>query len=145
MRLFLDSNVLLSVSLRPIGNAAGLFELCHRGACRLLASSYVIEEAERNLAKKAPQALARCAALGTMLEIVPEAPDDLLLWAAAQGLPAKDAPILAAAVAGGADLLVTGDRRHFAALFGRTCQSVRILSLAQGLATALEASAGSRH
>ncbi|HMU50769.1 MAG TPA: hypothetical protein PKA13_13420 [Geminicoccaceae bacterium] len=58
---------------------------------------------------------------------------------AAEGLPEKDAPILAAAVAAAADLLVTGDRRHFGGLFGRTVHGVRILSLADGLAELLAA------
>lgn len=33
-------------------------------------------------------------------------------------LPAQDRPILTAAIACGADRLVTGDRRHFGPLFG---------------------------
>ncbi len=37
-----------------------------------------------------------------------------------RGLPPKDAPILAAALAAEAGLLVTGDRSHFGHLFGRS-------------------------
>jgi hypothetical protein len=44
---------------------------------------------------------------------------DTLAWAAAQGLPPKDAPILAAAIDARCHLLVTGDRAHFGRLFGR--------------------------
>ena len=52
-------------------------------------------------------------------------------------LPAKDAPILAAAVEAGAELLVTGDRAHFGALYGRTFGSTEVVSLAEGLARLL--------
>jgi hypothetical protein len=47
-------------------------------------------------------------------------------------MPAKDVPILAAAAAG-ADLLITGDRRHFGHLFGRTLEGVTVLGLAEAL------------
>lgn len=50
------------------------------------------------------------------------------------GLPAKDTPILAAAIAARVDILVTGDRRHFGALFGQEIEQVRVLSLRDGLA-----------
>jgi len=63
----------------------------------------------------------------------------------AQGLPVKDAPILAAAVLARADLLVTGDRRHVGPLFGRTLQGVRLLALADGLAAVLAEAEQDRH
>lgn len=145
MRAFLDANVLFSASLFASGNALRLIEVGRAGGCELVASPTALREAERNLARKAPQALDRFAGLRTAVAVVPDAPPDLLLWAEAQGLPAKDALILAAAVQAGADLLVTGDRRHFGPLFGRSLQGVRILSLAQGLAAVLAAAERGRH
>jgi hypothetical protein len=44
------------------------------------------------------------------------------------GLPPKDAPILAAAIASKADRLLTGDLKHFGHLYGRTFQGVLIVS-----------------
>ena len=58
---------------------------------------------------------------------------NLVAWAAGLGLPENDAPILAAAAAAGADLLVTGDRRHFGHLYGKTIGRVRIVTLREAL------------
>lgn len=43
------------------------------------------------------------------------------------GLPLKDAPILASAVAAEADYLVTGDKQHFSFLDGKIVASTEIL------------------
>jgi hypothetical protein len=43
------------------------------------------------------------------------------------GLPAKDRPILSAAIAAGATHLLTGDRRRFGPLHGRCVAGVLIL------------------
>jgi hypothetical protein len=58
-------------------------------------------------------------------------------WALEQGLPLKDVPILAAAVQGRCDLLVTGDRAHFGPLYGRRLRGVEVLSPADALARLL--------
>jgi predicted nucleic acid-binding protein len=42
-------------------------------------------------------------------------------------LPAKDLPILAAAVAAKAKFLITGDKRHFGTPFGRKIHGIAIL------------------
>jgi predicted nucleic acid-binding protein len=137
MRVFLDANVLFSTSLLTRGIASTLLRVGRTGGCPLLASQLAFEEAERNLVRKAPGALERFSSVRQAVQVVVEPPVDLSLWAEAQGLPAKDAPILAAAVNAQADLLVTGDRRHFGPLFGRVLRGVRILSLAEGLAAVL--------
>jgi uncharacterized protein len=138
MRVFLDANVLFSACLRTRGRQYAFFELAGAGRCTLLTSTYALEEAGRNLARKAPHAQDRLPTLTDLLQRMADVPaEGLLLWAEAQGLPAKDAPILAAAVSARADLLVTGDRRHFGPLFGRVLRGVRVLSLAEGLAAVL--------
>ncbi|MCK6371456.1 MAG: hypothetical protein L6Q83_09065 [Gammaproteobacteria bacterium] len=47
--------------------------------------------------------------------------------AAGHRLPARDAPILAAAIVSRSAVLVTGDRRDFGALFGKIIDGVEIL------------------
>ncbi|MBE0417886.1 MAG: hypothetical protein IBX63_08995 [Coriobacteriia bacterium] len=42
------------------------------------------------------------------------------------GLPAKDRPVLLAAIVSHADYLLTGDATHFGACYGRTISGVRI-------------------
>jgi predicted nucleic acid-binding protein len=143
MRVFLDANVLFSASPFARGNAPLLVEIGRAGGCRLLTSPMTLQEAGRNPARKAPQALDRFKHVQAVIELVLDASADLLLWA--QGLPVKVAPILAAAVLARADLLVMGDRRHFGPLFGRTLQGVRVLALADGLAAVLAEAEQDRH
>lgn len=138
MRVFLDANVLFSACLRTRNRQYAFFELAGAGRCTLLTSTYTLEEARRNLARKTPHAEDRLPALTNLLKRTADtSAEEMILWAEAQGLPAKDAPILAAAVGGRADLLVTGDRRHFGPLFGRVLRGVRVLPLAEGLAAVL--------
>ena len=58
-------------------------------------------------------------------------------WACEQGLPMKDAPVLAAASAGRADVLVAGDRAHFGHLLGRRVRDLIVLTPADALARVL--------
>ena len=67
------------------------------------------------------------------VESVPEAPAAEVAWAIEQRLPLKDAPVLAAAVACGAEALVTGDRTHFGHLFGQRVRNLVVLTPAQAL------------
>jgi hypothetical protein len=46
---------------------------------------------------------------------------------AADQLPIKDRPIVAAAVAAAATHLVTGDKQHFGPLFGQVIEGVMVL------------------
>lgn len=137
MRLFLDANVLFAASVSPQGRSASLFLFASRQECTLLPSPHVVTEARRNLDAKAPDAVARFRELLGLVTVVPEAPPATVRWAREQGLPAEDAPVLAAAVAAGADALVTGDVRHFSPLFGRTMRGVRVMRLADALKSLL--------
>jgi len=138
MRLFLDANVLITAAHNPGGRAAALFALAQQGACTLLSSPHALEEARRNLKLK----YAACAeALNGLLAdtaLEREAPSSLVAWALGQGLPLKDAPILAAAVQARSDVLVTGDRTRFGPLYGRSFEGVLVLSPAEALARLLE-------
>lgn len=138
MRIFCDANVLFAAALSPEGRSAALVELAGGGEHVLLASEHAIAEARRNLVRKGPGSLERFdATVSRALERVPEPPPPLVDRASGEGLPDSDAPILAAAIASGADVLVTGDRRHFGELFGTTVEGVEILSLAETLARLL--------
>jgi uncharacterized protein len=87
----------------------------------------VAEEARRNLAAKAPGDLAALEALLARINIAgvqrPETFPDAVLK-----LPEKDRPVLAAAMRLDCDALVTGDRRHFGAIYGKTLGGVTIHS-----------------
>ena len=137
MRVFLDANVLFTAAHSPDGRAAAIALLAQAGACTLVSSPHALEEARRNLRLKHPAAVAALDRLVATLAVEPEAPSDDVAWALEQGLPLKDAPILAAAAHARCDVLVTGDRTHFGALYGRRLRGVEVLSPAESLARIL--------
>jgi uncharacterized protein len=54
------------------------------------------------------------------------------------GLPLKDAPVLGAALRARADMLVTGDARHFGHLYDDVVEGMKIVRPATALAAVLE-------
>lgn len=119
-RVFLDANVLFSSAWLE---HSGLAKLWRLPRIALLTSRYAVAEAERNL--DSDEQRARLHALAAKLSMV-DAPQHATLPADVQ-LVAKDAPILIAAMEARATHLLTGDRTHFGALYGKTIAGVRIL------------------
>lgn len=127
MRVFLDANVLFSAAYGTHSPLRGFFRLAEAGICELLASPFAIDEARRNIARKHSAKAADLEHLIAHVAICLEAGAETVRWARSAGLPAKDAPILAAAVQAKADILVTGDRAHFGGLYARTLRRLEIL------------------
>jgi predicted nucleic acid-binding protein len=140
MRLFLDANVIFSAAHNPQGRAGSLFLLQRDGHCELVASAHALEEARRNIALKYPSKTGELETLAGKLGLVPEPEIKAVAWAQELGLPLNDAPILAAAVAAGADVLVTGDRTHFGPLYNKRIRGVDVLPPAEILARLLTSS-----
>jgi predicted nucleic acid-binding protein len=136
-RLFLDANVLFAACWQE-GRARALLKLAPRAEVLLLTSPHALEEARRNLEAKRPEALDCLQRIREQARMVPEAPMALVRKALAEGLPLKDAPILAAAWSAGAEALVTGDRRHFGPLMGREVRGLWVVSLAEALAGVMD-------
>ena len=143
MRLFLDANILFSAAHGGEGRAGAILQLAGRGACDLVTSAHAGEEARRNVELKLPEALARLDEALRRVLISRESSPENVEWALAQGLPPKDAPILAAAADARADLLVTGDRTHFGFLHGRKIRGVEIVTPAAALGRLLRQAAHS--
>jgi predicted nucleic acid-binding protein len=120
-RVFLDANVLFSAAWRA---DSGLTRLWENAWLRLVTSPYAVDEAQRNLARKRPDAIARLEALMLRIEVT----SALVSLDDGHGLPPKDVPILAAAVASRCQVLLTGDIADFGHVIGRTLQGVRILT-----------------
>ena len=137
MHLFLDANILFSAAHNPDGNARALFSLARKGIVDLYCSQFARDEASRNIALKFPHCGETLEALIKSTKLVPEPPPSVIRIAISAGLPEKDAPILAAAIAARVDLLVTGDKSHFGTLFGRKVDGVTILPPADALALVL--------
>lgn len=126
MRIFLDANILFSAA-RADGAVRQLLALCEAAGHELWADAYVCEEARRNLAAKAPNGLPVLAAMATRIKIGGLIVSSALLQDT-MALPEKDRPVLAAAIHHRCDILVTGDRTHFGALYGKAIRSVTVLS-----------------
>jgi predicted nucleic acid-binding protein len=126
MRVFLDAIVLFSAA-KSDGAVRALLHLLRDRGHQCWADGYVVAEARRNLAAKGPQALGFLDELLLKLQIAGAAASAIeavdLSW-----LHAKDRPVLAAAIRLGCDALVTGDRQHFGAAYGRTVAGVTIHS-----------------
>lgn len=112
---------------------AGVRRLWGLPETELVTSAYAVEEARRNLG--APEQRADLEGLlGSVRVSNPLADPAGHPGIEASGLPEKDLPILRAAVAADATHLVTGDRRHFGALFGKKVAGVLVVRPADHLA-----------
>ena len=127
MRVFLDANVLFSAAYRETGSVRVFFALADAHACTLVSSAYAVDEARRNILAKHPDRVGDLETLLGRVALCREPTAASLAWAAAHHLPPKDAPILAAAIEARCNLLVTGDRTHFGALFGRELRGTVVL------------------
>jgi hypothetical protein len=119
--VFLDANVLFSAAYQLESNFLKLWKVPD---VRLVSSIYAADEARRNL-----QGADRRDRLEELLRSV-------ILVEAMAGrqlpkgitLPAKDEPILLAALAANASHLLTGDWKHFGPYRNTVVEGVRILS-----------------
>jgi predicted nucleic acid-binding protein len=128
--LFLNGNILFSAAWKDESSATLLFELGRAAHCHLITSRLALEEAGQNIFHKRAPRLAMLRQCAALVEISREPGATHLAEAAAFGLPDKDIPILAAALAQRADLLVTGDRRDIGHLYGQRPGGVEVIGLA---------------
>jgi predicted nucleic acid-binding protein len=126
VRIFLDASVLFSAA-KSDGLMHRLLDLLLVNHHALCANAYVIEEARRNLAAKAPSRLPALFAVVARMEVAQWQAHPSTL-AELSTLPEKDRPVLAAAIRLRCDALVTGDRAHFGRLYGQTVAGVAIHS-----------------
>lgn len=126
MRIFLDANILFSAA-KSDGAVRHLLRLLLEAGHECWVDGFVVAEARRNLIAKDGGALAALDALLAHLQVgptqahQPETPE--MNW-----LHEKDRPLLAPAMRLGCQALVTGDRTHFGAAYGKTCGGVIICS-----------------
>lgn len=133
MKLFLDANVMFSAAYTVRGRSSLLFALALDSGVGLQSSAYAIEEARRNLQTRFADRLHDFLPLLPLVQVVPEPVGAVLNRVLDLGIVPKDAPVLAAALQAKSDVFVTGDRRHFAALFGQRVEGVLVLCTSQAL------------
>jgi len=126
VRIFLDANILFSAA-KSDGAVRELLARAHAAGHTLCADGYVVAEARRNLETKDAEALRALGAMLAQHDVAPFQATELPLDVAAL-LPEKDRPVLAAAVRLRCEALVTGDRTHFGALYGKAVAGVMIHS-----------------
>lgn len=126
MRIFLDANVLFSAA-KSDGAIRALLNILLNSGHECWADDYVISEARRNLQSKGRAALVP---FEHLLERLHVAEPGTLAMAneEIQWLPRKDRPVLACAIKLRCEVLVTGDRTHFGAGYGRSFAGVVIHS-----------------
>lgn len=122
MRVFLDANILFSASFPNSHLAQFLVELSHHAV--LMTTDYAIREAERNIASKEPDRRATHERFVASLEQVA-----VRVFDPGVTLADKDRPILCGAISGGADYLLTGDKRDFGHLFGTSIRGVKVVNV----------------
>jgi predicted nucleic acid-binding protein len=110
-RVFLDSSVFFAAAYSATGSAHNLLLTAFDGQIGLVLSQYVINETERNLLKRAPQAYPAFLVVRDSLPYQLSDPPEALIVDTMRVVVAKDAPIIAAARAAGAMLVATYDRK----------------------------------
>lgn len=117
MRVVLDTNILVSALITRHTPPDKLYQAWLRGEIELIASEVQIAEINDVLARPrlrrfldADEADAIIKNIGTRALIITELPDVNV------SPDPKDNPILAAAIAGKAELVVSGDKKHLLAL-----------------------------
>jgi predicted nucleic acid-binding protein len=116
VRVFLDSNVILSGLLSERGAPRILLDLLSLGLPFLIGSTgrYNLIEIERNLKKKMPGLLLlyKDYLPKINLKVIPlPRPEDIRSFSGQ--IAEKDIPVLISAIRSRADFLVTGDKQHF--------------------------------
>lgn len=123
--IFLDANVIFSAAYQK---ECGILRLWQLPKTQLTTSLYAAEEAQRNL--KLQEQKERLISLLSKMQVVNVEQSNIALPEYVN-LPAKDHPILSAAIAVGAKYLLTGDYKDFGAYFGQTIVGITILPPAQ--------------
>ncbi len=110
--IFVDSSVPFAGCLSPVGSARDLITQARLGRARLVVSSMVSDETERNLALKSPAALPFLHMLRAIQLARSVRPAETLIHEVARVIELKNAPIVAGAVTARARFLTTYDRKH---------------------------------
>lgn len=122
VKVFLDSNVIISGLLSDKGAPRVILDLLCLGLPMLAGATgeYNIIEIERNLKKKMPDVLPIYKKYFPLLnlEVIPlPLPGEVRKLAGL--ISGKDIPVLASAISGNVDFLVTGDKKDFIKLKGK--------------------------
>ena len=113
-KTFVDSSVVFAAVLSPSGGSFRIFREARSRNIALCVTRYVIDEVREGLQEKYPGSVEAFDSLFLHfpVSVLPD-PPDRVVRKYLRLLPPDDVPILAGAVAGGAQELITLDRKHF--------------------------------
>lgn len=139
-KIFLDSNVLISGLFSDKGAPRLILDLLtlHLPFLAGATGRYNLKEVERNLKKKMPAAIPLYHKFfpALKLEIVP-LPTHETIRSMAGIIAEEDIPVLASAIACGAEYLITGDKTDFAGLKTAKIYNIKIVSPTEFIETVL--------
>ena len=112
IRAFIDASVIYAAIVSRTGASRELLRRHVDGEVRLVASKYVLEETQRNLTNKSPNKVVAVELLLDVLRFDVIEIQTTVIQAVAQYVELKDAPVVAAAIAGQCAYLLTYDKQH---------------------------------
>lgn len=115
-KVFLDASVIIAGVASRTGASRAVLNLAEIGLIQAIVSRQVLDEVERNIRQKIPQALPTLAVLLTYIswEIQEDpTPEQFLHWESI--IEVKDAPILEAALQADSDYFLTLNTKDFTA------------------------------
>lgn len=124
MRVVLDTNVLVSAFLKPRSNPARILRLVLQDDIQIIISEYILTEYFEVLTR--PKFHLKLNRIQTVFQVIRMKGINAPALAESFELPdSKDGPFLEAALAGGADALITGNKKHFPRKF---CKGQRVVN-----------------
>lgn len=112
--MFLDTGALIAGIISKTGAALEVMRLCEAGGVDVFLSRQVLVEADRNISEKLPALVSDYRYLMRQMgPVLLDDPSRKEVEQAARLIHSKDAPILAAAIKGQVDGLITWNTRHF--------------------------------
>lgn len=135
MRIFLDSNVIISGIYSKAGPPGKILDLHTAGRIQIVVCKFVLEEVIRNIrVKRSKDIPALYAFLSNAPPSIAVDPgiNEILLWA--KYLSQEDAIILAAAIRARVDCFITGDRHFRSAALQSQKMNLKILTPAEFVA-----------
>jgi len=135
LRIFLDSNVIISGIYSKAGPPGKILDLHTAGRIQIVVCKFVLEEVIRNIrVKRSKDIPALYAFLSNAPPVVAVDPgiNEILLWA--KYLSQEDAIILAAAIHARVDYFITGDKHFHSAALKSQKLNLKILTPAEFVA-----------
>jgi len=129
LKVFVDTNVLISGLASSTGASGAVLDLCEAEVIQMVISQQVIVEADRNVLAKVPRLVNLFRKfIRDLKPLLIDDPRPSEVKEALAIVGQKDASILAAAVKGKVDFLVTLDKKHFLSSGARKGAKVAVVT-----------------